>query len=489
MDVVSASLVGMPAHLRVASRIRDAIASGALAPNARVPSSRILARDWRLSRNTVDEALGRLAADGLIVRRRGVGSFVAQRMPSRGLSRSSLVWSGDANRPAVRISERARTLQRYPGCSKPLDAVPFVSSLPPSDVFPRKVWRRLLARESSRPGVDYWHFAASNGLPGLRRAIAAHANAMRATRAGPHQVIVTTSTQQAVELAAKVVADAGEAAWVENPGYQPAQYCLRAAGLSIVPVPVDQGGLDVVAGRRLADHARLAYVTPAHQFPTGFELSPARRGELLAWAHTADAYILEDDYDGDYRYEGRPLASLQGVDADRVVYIGSFNKILFPGLRLAFAIVPESLAGPFTDAKHVADGHTAPLAQGALAAFIDEGHLAQHVRSTREFYDERRRVFMAEAEAVHDLIEFGPARSGLHVAGAFRHGGISDREVSEACARRGIVVDPMSKFGSTTGAGLLFGFATCSRPAIRAGLAIVRQAILDAQAAGGAAGR
>ncbi|MGO4778485.1 PLP-dependent aminotransferase family protein, partial [Lysobacter sp. 2RAB21] len=188
------------------------------------------------------------------------------------------------------------------------------------------------------------------------------ASAMRAVRCSPEQVIVVTSTQQAVELAGKVLADPGAKAWYETPGYQPVQHCLRAAGLEVIAVPVDADGLDVDAGLALAGDARVAYVTPAHQYPLGVEMSIQRRKALLAWATQHDGYVLEDDYDGDYRYEGRPIASLQGMDDHgRVIYIGSFNKILFPGLRIAYAIVPEPLVAAFVDAKHAADGHTALL--------------------------------------------------------------------------------------------------------------------------------
>jgi GntR family transcriptional regulator/MocR family aminotransferase len=256
---------------------------------------------------------------------------------------------------------------------------------------------------------------------------------------------------------------------------------LRAAGLQVVPVPVDEQGLDVSKGRRLGPHARVAYVTPAHQYPLGYEMSLERRRELLGWALEADAYVVEDDYDGDYRYEGRPIASLQGIDGSgRVIYVGSFNKILFPALRIAYAIVPESLVGAFVDAKHVADGHTAMLTQGVLAAFIQEGHLARHLRKTRAIYDERRRSFLEEAQVLADVLELGPARAGLHVTGLFKAAGarrVDDRAVAGECARAGIEVHPLSRYGATDRGGLVFGFAGASRAAARLGLQIVRRAI------------
>ena len=469
-----------PASVRISERIRAAITSGALALNARLPSSRALAKDLGVARNTVDWALGQLVDDGYIVRRRGAGSFVAGCLPERDVpplvsEQSGTKQPGNTQR---RLSRRARALQTYPGHYRPSAAIPFTPSHPPIDLFPRAAWNRLLRRETARAGTDYWAYGASNGLPALREAIAAHTSAMRATRCSSDQVIVVTSTQQAVELAGKVLADPGDSAWVETPGYQPVQHCLRAAGLEIVAVPVDKQGLDVKTGRILEPHARLVYVTPAHQYPLGYEMSLERRQMLLQWALEEDACVIEDDYDGDYRYEGRPIASLQGLDTGgRVIYVGSFNKILFPALRIAYAIVPEPLVGAFVDAKHTADGHTALLMQGVLAAFINDGHLARHMRATRAIYNERRLAFLEEARILDDVLEFGPAVAGMHLTALFKDGRLNDRSVAAECARAGVDVHPLSKYGAADRGGLVFGFAGASRAATRSGLQIVRAAI------------
>nr|CAP62391.1 hypothetical protein [Archangium disciforme] len=448
--------------------------------NARLPSSRMLAKDFGVARNTVDGALSQLVAEGYIVRRRGAGSFVAPSLPEHDAPPlpPKPIASPGADTVERRVSQRAKALRGYPGHYQPARAVPFTPSLPPFHLFPREVWSRLLSREAARPGSTYWAYGASNGLPALREAIAAHASAMRRCACSPEQVVVVTSTQQAVELAGRALADPGESAWVEVPGYPPVQHCLRAAGVKVVGVPVDEQGLDVAAGQRLEPRARLAYVTPAHQYPLGHEMSLERRKALLGWAREADAYIIEDDYDGDYRYEGRPIASLQGMDGEgRVIYVGSFNKILFPGLRLAYAIVPEPLVGAFVDAKHVADGHTALLTQGALAAFIQEGHLARHLRKTRAIYDERRRAFLEEARVLADSLDFGPARAGMHVAGLFKERHVDDRAVAAECALSGVEVHPLSRYGATGRGGLVFGFAGATRAAMRSGLEVVWRAI------------
>jgi GntR family transcriptional regulator/MocR family aminotransferase len=477
--------LGRPAHTRIGDRIRAAIISGALTLNARLPSGRVLAKDFRVARNTVDAALGQLVADGYVIRRRGAGSFVAGHLPMRDLhprvpkrATTSKIHNAD---PV--LSQRAQALKLYPGHYRPISTLPFAPSLPPIDLFSRKVWNRLLSREAARTGGDYWEYGASNGLAVLREAIAVHSSAMRATHCSPEQVIVVTSTQQAVELAGKVLADPGDSAWAEMPGYQPVQHCLRAAGLRVIQVPVDEEGLDVRAGRILGPIARLAYVTPAHQYPLGYEMSLKRRKALFEWAQEQKAYIVEDDYDGDYRYEGRPIASLQGMDRNGcVIYVGSFNKILFPALRIAYAIVPVPLIGAFVDAKHVADGHTSLLTQGVLAAFIDEGHLARHLRDTRAIYDERRLAFLEEAKTLADLLDFGPASAGMHVTGIFkdRIRRADDRSVAAECARSSVMVDPLSKYGDIARRGLVFGFAGASRAVSRSGLQVVRRAIIAA---------
>ncbi|WP_394539623.1 PLP-dependent aminotransferase family protein [Lysobacter enzymogenes] len=475
---------GQPAYARIGERIRTAIRSGALPPDARLPSARTLARDLGVARNTVDWALDQLVADGYIVRRRGAGSFVAARLPERDApplrpERSRIAVPDSAPR---RLSRRAEALRAYPGHYAPAASVPFAPSLPPTDLFPRVAWNRLLQREAARSGDDYWHYGASNGLPALRRAIAAHASAMRAVRCSPEQVVVVTSTQQAVELAAKTLADPGDRAWCEWPGYPPVRHGLRSAGLEVADVAVDEHGLDVAAGLAAAPDARLAYVTPAHQYPLGVELSLARRRTLLDWAHARDAYVLEDDYDGDYRYEGRPIASLQAMDEHgRTIYIGSFNKILFPALRIAYAIVPEPLVDAFVDAKHIADGHTALLMQGVLAAFIEEGHLGRHLRKTRAAYDQRRLAFLEHARVLRPWLDFGPAVAGMHVAARFTDAaaGLDDRAVGAACGEAGVVVHTLSKYGETGRGGLVFGFASALPHRMQSGLDVVRKALTN----------
>jgi GntR family transcriptional regulator/MocR family aminotransferase len=326
-----------------------------------------------------------------------------------------------------------------------------------------------------RPGPDLWAYGASNGLPELRAAIAAQVAAARGVRCSADQVVVATSTQQALELAARLVSEPGDTAWVEDPGYVPSRLGLGAAGLKICGVPIDTEGFSLETGLAAAPHAKLAVVTPSHQYPLGVEMSQTRREALLAWARDREGWILEDDYDGDYRYTGRPLAALQAMDRGaRVIYIGTFNKTLFPGIRTAYAVVPDDLVQPMIDAKHVADGHNATLAQAALAEFISAGHCAA--------YDERRQALIAALDGLGDLVRIGPSDAGMHLAVHLCFP-CDDREIAEACGRRGVTVRALSAYRMAPGPpGLVLGYACASPSRIRSAMAVVRAAVEAAHA-------
>ena len=329
-----------------------------------------------------------------------------------------------------------------------------------------------------RPGPDLWAYGPSNGLAELRAAIAAQVAAARGVRCSADQVVVATSTQQALELAARLVPEAGDTAWVEDPGYVPSRLGLQAAGLRIAGVPIDAEGISLEAGLASAPEARLAVVTPSHQYPLGVEMSAARREALLAWARDREAWIIEDDYDGDYRYSGRPLAALQAMDrAARVIYIGTFNKTLFPGIRTAFAVVPHDLVQPMIDAKHVADGHNATLAQAALAEFISAGHFATHLRRTRAAYDERRQALLAALETLGDAVRVGPSDGGMHLAVHLTFD-CDDQAIAEACGRRGVEARALSRYRIAPGPpGLVLGYACAAPSRIRSAMAVVREAV------------
>ncbi|MFL5581564.1 MAG: PLP-dependent aminotransferase family protein, partial [Gemmatimonadaceae bacterium] len=287
------------------------------------------------------------------------------------------------------------------------------------------------------------------------------------------QVVVLTSTQQAMDLVARLALDPGDAAWIEDPGYLGARAALRAAGAHAVPVPVDGEGLDVSAGEALAPRARLAYVTPSHQYPLGATLSLARRLQLLNWAGRAGAWILEDDYDSEFRFAGRPLAAVQGLDTEgRVLYAGTFNKVMFPSLRLAYLVVPPALVDAFVAARALSDGCPPALTQAALADFIEQGHFAAHVRRMRAIYQERRDALRESAERhLAGRLTVEATDTGMHAVGWLAPDA-NDVAVSNRAATLDLDVPPLSKYylGPTRRPGLLLSYAVAAPGAIRRGV-------------------
>ena len=483
LDIDGVGLDAQPLGVRVFERLRGAILDGGLAGGSRLPSSRVMAGDLGVSRNTVEWAYGQLVAEGYVVRRQGAGSYVAETPPPRDRPPAA-VEAPLSNRPPRTLSSRAKALEAYPGHRGLSLGAAFTPSLPSLEFFPRAIWGRLMREAMRRPGPDLWAYGPSNGLPELRAAIAAQVAAGRGVRCSPDQVIVATSTQQAIELAARLVTEDGDTAWVEDPGYVPSRMGLESVGLKIAGVPIDSEGLSLEAGLAAAPQARLCVVTPSHQYPLGVEMSPARREALLAWARDAEGWILEDDYDGDYRYSGRPLAALQAMDRSaRVIYIGTFNKTLFPSIRIAFAVVPEDLVQPMINAKHVADGHNGTLAQAALAEFISAGHFATHLRRTRAAYDERRQALLDALKTLGDAVTIGPSDGGMHLAVHFTFA-CDDREIAAACGRRGVEAQALSRYRIAPGPpGLVLGYACAAPSRIRSAMAVVKDAVEAARSA------
>lgn len=471
-----------PLTVRVEALIRRAILAGNLAAGARLPSSRILAKDLIVSRHTVEHALDALVTAGFVTRKRGSGSFVATTLPERELSpyeekkkdapsaHSAFKYDGFERSTLAQssspLSKRGAAIAALRGRNVPLLGTAFTPSIPAVEFFPREIWSRLLSAATRRPGTDDWSYGASNGLPELRNAIAAHVAGSRGVACTPGQIIVVTSAQQAVDLVARVLLDVGDGAWVEDPCYPLGAQLLKAAGTRVCPVPVDSDGFNVDEALKRDAAARLAYVTPSHQYPTGALMSLPRRQALLAWAKRERAWIIEDDYDGDIRYVGRPLASLQGLDdAGRVIYIGTFNKMMFSSLRLAFLVAPTSLVEPFIAAKHMMDGHAPIHTQAAMARFIDDGHLATHLRRSVSAYDERRQALLSALENLSDEFEVGPADAGLHVTAYLRRE-LDDRRLARECRKTSVDLHALSRFYlGPPRPGFVLGFA-CSSPSL-----------------------
>lgn len=458
----------------VYGRVRGAILGGRLRPGARLPSTRTLADELDVSRTTAEEAYAQLVVEGYLVRRVGDGTYVSSRLP--GPARHP---QRRASAPAPPLSRRGRELSTAPACLDALVPVPFRAGHPDPSIFPLDVWQRLLARRLRRDGAALLGYGDPAGFRPLREALADHLAASRGVVCEPERIVILSSSQQALDLAARLLLDPGDAAWVEEPGYPGARAAFQLAGARVVPVPVDGRGLDVAEGRRRAAEARLAYVTPSHQYPLGHALALERRLALLAWARAAGAWIVEDDYDAELRYAGRPIAAVQGLDPDaRVVYVGTFTKLLFPSLRLAWAVLPEPLVEPFVHARRLQDGHPPTLPQAVVADFLAEGHMGTWLRRLRAVCAERRDTLLAALSAA--LPEAVPccADAGLHLAVTLP--GLDDAEVHRRALALGVDAPALSSLGDGPG-GLVLGFAALAPDAIRRGVRTLARAVAQAR--------
>ncbi|MEZ4864936.1 MAG: PLP-dependent aminotransferase family protein [Caldilineaceae bacterium] len=397
----------MPLYQQLYAHLQSAILAGRLPGGMKLPSTRALADELLVSRNTVLTAYDQLTAEGYIEGIEGSGTFVADVLPEQLMTTPEQQprqppKSRRASTSECYLSERAKAQLTSPQIYSRL--LPFANGRPRPfrlglsalDAFPYQLWARLVARRARRMGVSAITYQDPAGYPLLREAIAAHVNVSRSVRCTAEQVVIVAGAQGGLDLAARMLINEGDPVWLEDPGYVGARGALLGAGAAIVPVPIDHEGLMVDVGMERAPEARLAYITPSHQFPLGVTMSLARRLALLEWAKHANAYILEDDYDSEYRFAGRPLATVQGLDsADRVIYIGTFSKVLAPALRIGYLILPPLLVEPFLTVRRLIDFHLPILEQAVLADFIAEGHFGRHLRRMRALFAERRTALLA----------------------------------------------------------------------------------------------
>jgi len=321
---------------------------------------------------------------------------------------------------------------------------PFRSDAPALDRFPYEAWSKLIVRQARRLSRRDFPYQPSAGYRPLREAIAAHVTITRRVRCTPDQIIIVSGSQGALDLTTRMLVNAGDPVWMEDPGYLGARGALLGAGAQIIPVPIDQEGLVVEAGIERVPHARLVYLTPSHQFPLGITMSLGRRLAVLDWAKRADAYILEDDYDSEFRFAGRPLAALQGLDeAERVIYIGTFSKVLFPALRIGYLVLPPSLVDAFLTVRRLMDMHTPMLEQIVLTDFIVEGHFARHLRRMRKLYAERRTALLDAARDLPLIMQSSPA--GIHCIG-WLPDGMDDQNLIQKAAIHGLELTPVSDY-------------------------------------------
>jgi GntR family transcriptional regulator/MocR family aminotransferase len=449
-----------PLHAQLYASIRSAILAGGLVAGTRLPSTRALASGIGVSRNTAEEAFARLAQEGYLERRVGDGTYVAalERAPR---ARRSSISQRD-------LSARGRLVARESACVEPAHVLPFNAGSADVRSFPYDTWHRLLVRRSRQSPTALLGYGDPAGYPPLREAVAAYLNASRGVRCSPEQVIILTSSQQAIDLTARLLLDPGDPVFVEEPGYPGARAAFRAAGAELVPVPVDDAGLRVDAMR---GEAKLAYVTPSNQYPLAVTLSLERRLALLQWARECGGFIVEDDYNSEFRYDGRPVAAIQGLADDaRVIYLGTFTKTMFPSIRVAYAVVPPALASVFARARAQVDGHTNVLTQAVLADFVAEGHFGAHLRRMRHVYRGRRDALLDELHRrLGARVTFTAPEGGFHVVLSMAK---DDRELVRRGAEAGLDLVPISRtyLAASPAPGLLLGYTALTLREIRDGV-------------------
>lgn len=475
----------LPLHRQIGEQVRRAILEGRLKPGTRLPSSRLLAQDLACARGTVVLALDQLVAEGYVVGRPGAAMSVAADLPDEMLNAPrAFVPSGErqALRPAV--ARRARALL----AASPLPAaetlpLAFPTSQPDREAFPFALWAKLLERDWRRPMPEAVA-AHPFGHAGLRAAVAAYLGTARGFACEAREIVITTGIRHGLALFAEVALDAGDSAWIEEPGFVGVRDALAAARVRAVPVRIDEAGFPPDVAQARAPEARLAVVAPAHHFPLGTVMGLQRRLELLSWSERNKGWIAEDDFDGEYRYAGRPLAPLRALDrSGRVAYFSSFSKLMFPALRLSFLVLPSSLVDVTERVMDRISVRAPLMAQGALARFIAEGHLAAHLRRTRQLYAIRRAALLAAAERhLAGLLTIAPDPGGMHLI-AMPVGKLAksfdDVAVVQAAADAGLVVQPLSVCyaGRPKRHGLILGYAGTPEPEIERGLRTLRRAI------------
>jgi GntR family transcriptional regulator/MocR family aminotransferase len=442
---------------QLADALRQAIADGELRAGERLPSTRALAASLALSRGTVSEVYDQLAAEGYLAAKAGGSTCVAS-----GLRESAFPAPPSAGEPGGRMQPLPGPASRYAAMAEglaPLPRVPFSVAVPEGDVALDDHWRRVGNRVRASQAALPSGYPDPRGLPALREAIADYLRRARAVRTTPEHIIVTEGTQQGLYLAAKVLLRAGDVAWAEDPAYPGLVAVLEDRGVRIHRVPVDGQGMDIARAMQACPDAGAAFVTPSHQYPMGMPLSMPRRLALVEWARRQDSWIVEDDYDSELRYAGQPFPAMQGLDGDRVVYLGTFSKVLAPSLRLGYIVAPASLASAFAGARALMGRGSPVMEQHVVAAYMREGYFETHIRRIRGIYAERRQVLLDALEAELPGLRIEPADQGMHIVVRLP-GGMDDVAVARAAGRAGIAVRALSPMRAAAPghAALMLGF-------------------------------
>ncbi|MEM0950084.1 MAG: PLP-dependent aminotransferase family protein [Pseudomonadota bacterium] len=455
---------GTAIHLQVADSLRRGIQDGRIVGGTRLASSRILASDWGVSRNTVIQVFATLVAEGILVSRVGDGTYVAMdaRLDPEACADTDGIGGSPGRYPFRDLSRRGRILLSEPDYGVPERPRPFMPNVPDLRSFPIRSWLRLLNEVSGALTGDALAGVSSAGFMPLRKAIAHHVSITRALPCSADQVIVTTGSQQGLDLTSRLLADRGDPIWMENPGYLGTQAALAANGANIQRVPVDGEGMDIAAGIETALAPRIICVSAARQFPTGAVLSPSRRHALLEFTSRTGAWIIEDDYDSELHYAAPPPIALGAQDrGSRVVFMGTFSTTLVPSLRLGYLVVPQDLIPAFTNARSISQGHASLLEQMVLAEMMNRGTHAAHVRRMRKLYRERQEVLVSTIkEHLGYFVPEFERTSGMHVVLPLVREA-NDVRLAQRLAETGILTRPLSPFfsGGEAQQGLLLGFA------------------------------
>jgi GntR family transcriptional regulator/MocR family aminotransferase len=470
-----------PVYLQIYRAIRTRILNGSLASGTRLPSTRSVAADLGVARNTALQAYEQLLAEGYVSGRTGAGTFVAGELPDRMMEVTDVRAAPGVpeDQTAFGLSSFARRVQIWDSAlklrSRPL-RYDFRYGHPDIACFPFDVWRRLLTRRARSANANSLLYAAPEGTPALRRAIADYVHRSRGVRCHEDQVLIVNGSQQAIDLIARALLDPGDVVVIEEPGYPGARAVFRAAGARLIAARVDTEGLSLDGLPAAANRARLIYVTPSHQFPTGAVMPLARRLALLSWAGATGCYVIEDDYDSEFRYDGRPIEAVQALDrSNLVIYVGTLSKTLFPSLRLGYLIVPPALIRPLQAIKFLADRHTSTLQQDVLTDFIAEGHFERHLRRVRKLNASRRQALIqALRRYLGGLVEIQGSDAGLHMmVWLSGHAGSELPSIVKRAVAADVGIYPVTPYyvDAPDKAGLILGYASLDGAAIEQGIA------------------
>jgi GntR family transcriptional regulator / MocR family aminotransferase len=459
-----------PLHKQIYDGYRAAILRGDLRPGGQILSSREFACEFRVSRFPVLNAYAQLIAEGYLESCVGAGTFVSASLPEQQMSvpQSSghSVAAPSGPRP---VSRRSSLYPPSPNSQVLWGWGSFGVHQPALDQFPFSIWANLVARHSRNPHVRAIHRIDPHGAERFRGAVCDYLRTARGVKCSPDQILIVSGSQQALDITARVLLDPGNSVWVEEPGYSLQRIVLTAAGCHLIPIPVDGEGMDVAAGIKRAPKARAAFVTPSHQYPLGSTMPASRRIQLLNWAHSAGGWVVEDDYDSEFRYESLPIASMHGLDRNaRVIYIGTFSKVLFPSLRLGYMVIPPDLVDRFVAVRHAMDIFPPYLHQEVMADFILEGHFTRHIRKMRQIYKERRLILidaLAREFPAHRGYEVHGVEAGMHLAFTLPPGlppSITDTEISLRAARSRLWLWPLSPSYTSAAQrqGFILGFGS-----------------------------